>query len=160
MFQNIFYNSAASESMKARGPGGPDMKTQRGMGGVVSNVRFVNITGGLSQSAASITMCHHNWAVGVKPTPKWINISFKDIDLEVASLGLFEGLPESPIQNLSFSNVTFRLAKTADNGSKTVGHAKSSPTWECTKCFDKLYATGTATGLSPPLTGKCALSPL
>lgn len=98
-FQNIRYNSAASEAgAKRRGPGGPNMKTQRGMGGVVSNVRFANITGGLSDSAASITMCHHNWKVGVVPTPKWINISFQDIDLEVKTLGGFEGLPESPIQ--------------------------------------------------------------
>ena len=77
-FQNIFYNSAASESgAKRRGPGGPNMKSQRGMGGVVSDVRFRNVTGGTADGAASITMCHHDWKVGTLPTPTWANISFE-----------------------------------------------------------------------------------
>ena len=52
---------------------------------------------------------HHNWVVGTLPTPKWINISFENIDLKVKTLGQFVGLPESPIDGLFFKNVSFRL---------------------------------------------------
>ena len=161
-FQNIFYNSAASESGAARrGPSGPDMKSQRGMGASVSNVHFKNITGGTADCAASITMCHHNWAVGTLPTPKWVNISFEDIDLEVNTLGGFVGLPESPIDGLFFRNVTFRLP-TLDSLDARGQLSKPKPkghSWDCSACFGKLYASGHAEGLSPLLTGNCALNP-
>ena len=136
-----------------------------------------------------------------------MNISFEEIDLEVRSLGTFQGLPESPIENLSFTNVTFRLPKdqqpqqqqeqqqlyeqgrqgaggdssgmmTRDSrssdgpgaiyGSGTAEGRGSEGTpygegkgkgWDCSGCFGKLYASGSAVGLTPPLTGDCALSP-
>ena len=65
------------------------------MGSSVTNVSFKNIWGGTAECGASITMCHHNWVVGTLPTPRWANISFADIDLEVKNLGGFVG-PSSP----------------------------------------------------------------
>merc|ERR1712232_1113143 len=102
------------------------------MGGVVSDILFKNITGYEAEIAASVTMCHHNWAKGTLPTPIWRNTSFEDIYLKVRSLGTFQGLPESPIQGLHFRNVTFH-------------GVKPDTAWEC-KCYGKLYASGTADG--------------
>ena len=157
-FENIFYNSSASEAGAARrGPSGPDMKSQRGMGSSVTDIRFKNIWGGTADCGASITMCHHNWAVGTLPTPRWANISFADIDLEVKTFGGFVGLPESPIDGLFFENVTFRLAESEEEASSNTHPQKGS--WDCSACFGRLHASGTADGLSPPLTGNCALPP-
>ena len=49
------------------------MKSQRGMGGVVSDIMFKNITGYAADYAAGVTMCHHDWAKGTLPTPIWRN---------------------------------------------------------------------------------------
>jgi hypothetical protein len=67
------------------------MKSQRGMGGVVSNIMYRNVTGGVVTTGAVVTMCHHNWTVGTLPVPTWVNISFVDVDLNVQAYGTFQG---------------------------------------------------------------------
>ena len=81
-------------------------------------------------------------------------LSTADIDLKVKSLGTFQGLPESPIHGLNFRNVTFRLE--SDEESQKPPKSKG---WDCSGCYGAMYASGTAEGLTPPLDGKCMLSP-
>jgi hypothetical protein len=95
------------------------LKAGRGSGGLVQNVSFSNVTMTNVPNPIYITSYYLNGGntAPSKPssdkgqpltssTPQWKNITFTGVTATGSSnAGLVEGLPQAPIQNLTFSNV-------------------------------------------------------
>merc|ERR1712098_135195 len=103
-----------------------------------------------------INMCHHDYPSmadeGEVLTPRWSNIRIQDVHLSGvrgAHLGIINGLPESPIAGLHLRNVTLLAT---DANAAAVG----APGWDCSSRQKKLFATGDAVDVSPPLGKGCA----
>ena len=98
-------------------------KTVRGRGGVVENIRASNIVMGSIGTAFTFSMFYQDWRgaltldgfyhgdkVKTNPvteeTPVFRNIHFSDISVSNANVvAEIRGLPEMPVQNISFSNI-------------------------------------------------------
>ena len=103
------------------------IKSERGRGGVIANVTYRDIrltnTGG---QAVQFTM---NYAPGLPPTnatatPALRNVTVSGLVSQASKDGwLLDGLPESPLENLTFNNVSITGAQTYISGCDYVGTA-------------------------------------
>ena len=98
-------------------------KTVRGRGGVVENIRASNIVMGSIGTAFTFSMFYQDWRGALtldgfyhgdkvkthsvtEETPVFRNIHFSDISVSDANVvAEIRGLPEMPVQNISFSNI-------------------------------------------------------
>lgn len=89
---------------------GPRIKSQRGRGGVVADIVYKNIKAGHVADMISVTLEYHT---GIPPTnktatPVFRNFLFENITFSGSDNGgVFLGLPESPIVNVTLRNVNF-----------------------------------------------------
>ncbi len=94
------------------------IKSQRGRGGVVENIRASNLVmRGITDAAFSITMFYGGDRNEVLPvdesTPRFRNIHCSDVIVtDCSRAAVIEGLPEMPIEGLSLSNVVVESAGT------------------------------------------------
>ena len=105
---------------------GPRIKSQRGRGGLVTDITYRNISAENLQAMISLTLNYHP---GLKPTnasatPRLQNILIEDCQFKGGKNGgEFNGLKESHIQNVTLrnvdfngGNVTFSTCEYVDNG--------------------------------------------
>jgi len=105
---------------------GPRIKTQRGRGGVVENIRFSNITisGPGVINGIYITMFYDK---GVTPptnataTPIFRNIHINDVHGDCTNAGQFVCLPEAPCEGFVVDNVDLQYSKLPFDCSNVVG---------------------------------------
>ena len=86
------------------------IKTSRGRGGVVEDVRVDNVVmKNIRQQMFVLDMQYDKAAPGPGPvterTPRFRNIHFSNITAEGNQAGLLNGLAEMPIENVTFSNL-------------------------------------------------------
>ncbi len=121
------------ENIVANGTGtGVRLKSERGRGGVVRDIVYRNISlYNIGGQAVQMTL---NYATGLPPgnassTPVMRNVWLQDIYAERPIEGYFiDGLPESPITNATFTNVTILnpskvLVQQCDNITASTCHA-------------------------------------
>lgn len=121
---------------------GPRIKSQRGRGGVVSGIIFRNITAFDLSAMLCVTLNYHaglaptNWTA----TPRLRGVLFEGIRfLGGHAAGGFDGLPESPIENVTLRDVTFPTGGKPLKFSKCehiVGGVCEGTTNLCPPCFD------------------------
>jgi polygalacturonase len=128
----LFYNLTANGTTA-----GPRLKSERGRGGLVSNVTWQAITLVNVNEAVQIT---DNYDPGIAPTnatatPRFENISIIDLHSINASTGWFlDGLPESPIRGLKLQNIL----------------VEGTPSRDLVKACDYVdTATASCTGVQP-----------
>jgi polygalacturonase len=96
---------------------GVRLKTQRGRGGVIENIRFENITMKGVREAIVLTMFYSGKNDGkLRPiddgTPTMRRVTVRNVTAtDCATAGLFEGLPERPLADIALGNVTITAKK-------------------------------------------------
>jgi len=105
---------------------GPRIKTQRGRGGVVENIQFINITisGPGVVNAIQVNMFYDKNTVpptNATATPIFRNVSFKDIRGNATNAGEFLCLPESPCEGFSLQNIDISYTRAGFNCSSIFG---------------------------------------
>jgi polygalacturonase len=88
------------------------MKTMRGRGGIVEEIRVSNIVmKNISREALKFNMFYHptpDEPVSER-TPQFRNIHLSDITItESKQAGFILGLPEMPVENITFSNINIQ----------------------------------------------------
>ncbi len=121
---------------------GINIKTQRGRGGIVEDITYTNITIHNAEEAIRITCyysgSHEGNATNATATPQLRNININNIVSNGATNGwTLDGLPESYIRNVSFSNIqlvnTKNLFKECEYISGTCLHSTVLPM--CPPCL-------------------------
>jgi polygalacturonase len=104
------------ENISMDGTGcGIRMKTERGRGGIVEDITYRDITmKNIASEAVQMTLNYH---AGIKPTNKTATPIFRNLLIEnvwadgVGYAGLYDGLPEQHVINMTLRNVTVLRAK-------------------------------------------------
>jgi polygalacturonase len=103
---DVLFQNLSSSGLTA----GVRIKSQRGRGGLVANVTYDNIR--LSQTSSQAVQLTMNYSPGLPPTnasatPALHNVTLSNILSESSGQGwTLDGLPEAPLQLLSFRNVS------------------------------------------------------
>jgi hypothetical protein len=155
------------------GPGGPHWKTGRGRGGLWTDLTWEGITGDSPMFAVGFLGGDYirGPRANASATPQIANVVVRDMALTNVQ-GSYQGistLPEAPIKNLTLRNISFVLvprtgckicAPTALRILDCVVLNPGCRPWTCwardangTNTTPALHATGTAVGVSPPLSG-------
>lgn len=127
------------ESMDLQGTEcGPRIKSQRGRGGTVDGITFRNITASSLRTMVCVTLNYHT---GLQPTnasatPHLQNVLFEDlVFLDSQDAGGFDGLPESPILNITLRNVRFPSNASFGKCDYVSGGVCEGNTSKCPPCF-------------------------
>jgi polygalacturonase len=91
------------------------LKSTRGRGGVVEKVWFENIEmKNITREAIQISTTYRAWMGTTEgKAPLFRDISFQNINVEGARQSInIEGLPETPIQDICFKNVSIKAGET------------------------------------------------
>lgn len=168
-YRDIFINGNGGPQAPGRrerpgAVGGIHFKTGRGRGGLWEDISYINIFGNFATGLVGFSENHgsgYNQKLGptnLTGTPQIRNLLVKDVVLtDVMGPPVIFTLAEAPIHNLSFVNVTTSMHRGTAPAATRGGPVEDGCWgWQGTQIVNKLFATGSAVGVTPPLPRACA----